>query len=118
MNTAENPKEAEALAYGDLFYIQCPKCGYQTMANYSLLYHDVEHGMMIQYIATPDREERAKEMAEYRKARKELKRRKPRIRRSRSSFTALSSALSRASTTFGKRRSFSEPGSTTAMWNS
>ena len=49
----------------------CPKCGYQTMANYSLLYHDVEHGMMIQYIATPDREERAKEMAEYRKARKE-----------------------------------------------
>lgn len=50
MNTAENPKEAEALAYGDLFYIQCPKCGYQTMANYSLLYHDVEHGMMIQYI--------------------------------------------------------------------
>lgn len=41
------------------------------MANYSLLYHDVEHGMMIQYIATPDREERAKEMAEYRKARKE-----------------------------------------------
>ena len=71
VNTAENPKEAEALAYGDLFYIQCPKCGYQTMANYSLLYHDVEHGMMIQYIATPDREERAKEMAEYRKARKE-----------------------------------------------
>ena len=71
VNTAENPKEAEALAYGDLFYIQCPKCGYQTMANYSLLYHDVEHGMMIQYIATPDREERAKEMAEYRKARKD-----------------------------------------------
>ena len=33
VNTAENPKEAEALAYGDLFYIQCPKCGYQTMAN-------------------------------------------------------------------------------------
>ena len=28
VNTAENPKEAEALAYGDLFYIQCPKCGY------------------------------------------------------------------------------------------
>ena len=30
VNTAENPKEAEALAYGDLFYIQCPKCGYQN----------------------------------------------------------------------------------------
>ena len=29
VNTAENPKEAEALAYGDLFYIQCPKCGYR-----------------------------------------------------------------------------------------
>ena len=29
VNTAENPKEAEALAYGDLFYIQCPKCGYE-----------------------------------------------------------------------------------------
>ena len=25
VNTAENPKEAEALAYGDLFYIQCPR---------------------------------------------------------------------------------------------
>ena len=96
VNTAENPREAEALAYGDLFYIECPKCGYQTMANYSLLYHDAERGVMIQYIATQDREERAKEMAEYRKA--------SRTRRSRSSSTARSSASSRVSTTCGKKR--------------
>ena len=30
VNTAEKPREAEALAYGDLFYIECPKCGYQN----------------------------------------------------------------------------------------
>ena len=49
---------------GDLFRIECPECGFEVLVKYPILFNDMNHGVMIQYLppeaGEPD--ERAREL--------------------------------------------------------
>ena len=49
LNTEVNPEKKVELLSGELFSFKCPKCGYDSRLNYSMLYHDMEKGVMVNY---------------------------------------------------------------------
>ncbi|MCI5851264.1 MAG: CpXC domain-containing protein [Sutterellaceae bacterium] len=72
VNAEESPEAAERLRTGDLFLIRCPKCGNESMGNYSVLYTDRPHRRMIQYVAAETPEEENQSVLEYRAARLDM----------------------------------------------
>lgn len=51
LNADLDPQAKEQLLEGSLFQFVCPYCGYQSMVNYALLYHDMTHRVMVYYVA-------------------------------------------------------------------
>ena len=49
LNTEVNPEKKAELLNGSLFSFKCPKCGYESRLNYSMLYHNMEKGVMVNY---------------------------------------------------------------------
>lgn len=49
---------------GKLFEVKCEKCGYETHVNYPILFNDMIHGVMINYVM-PESVEEAERVANY-----------------------------------------------------
>ena len=49
VNTVLDPDMKEKVASGEIFRFVCPSCGAETRVNYSLLYHQMDDRIMIQF---------------------------------------------------------------------
>lgn len=49
LNTEINPEKKAELMNGQLFEFRCSECGAVSRLNYSMLYHDMKNGVMINY---------------------------------------------------------------------
>lgn len=56
LNKQISPEAANALLDGSLFKLTCPACGKMLSLNYSMLYHDMEQRVMVQYAVDKDAE--------------------------------------------------------------
>ena len=51
VNNKLSPEAAQKLIDGSLFMYECPSCGEKTQVVYACLYHDMEHGAMVQLVS-------------------------------------------------------------------
>lgn len=51
INRQQDGEAAKRLGQGTLFDAKCPSCGAVTELNYPVLYHDMAHRLMVQYVS-------------------------------------------------------------------
>ena len=51
VNNVLSPEAAEKIIDGSLFLYECPNCGEKNQVHYACLYHDMEHGAMVQLVS-------------------------------------------------------------------
>lgn len=56
VNVTLDKSMREKVLSGDLFKVECPKCGHIEFAGYPLLYHDQDHMFMVQYTSKEEKE--------------------------------------------------------------
>ncbi len=49
INVAQDPEAKEMLLAGSVNVFRCPKCGYESLLDIDLLYHDMEKRFCVQY---------------------------------------------------------------------
>lgn len=54
LNADLDPQAQAQLLDGTLFQFVCPHCGYEGHVNYSLLYHDMTHRVMVYYVLSEE----------------------------------------------------------------
>lgn len=62
INRAQDPEVAQLLLEGTLFQATCPSCGAQIQLDYPLLWHDLQHRCMVQYVTDDDEAAHAHEV--------------------------------------------------------
>lgn len=72
LNTKLDPEQAALFRSGGQFLVECPKCGARHQVVHPILYHDMEHGMILQLLPGKTRDELLAEAGRLKESTKEL----------------------------------------------
>lgn len=67
LNADLDPAAKEQLLDGSLFEFTCEACGHTALLNYEMLYHDMQHRVMVSYCPPEQAEQRMAEFEEIRR---------------------------------------------------